>query len=69
MTNYGKGYKKTKKEFYHAIADSIGTSYDKMISTNSRGTVLRDYCPIPDVWEEYDLIGITDSDMRKWFEP
>ena len=69
MTNYGKGYKKTKKEFYHAIADSIGTSYDKMICLNSRGTVLRDYCPIPDVWEEYDLIGITDGDMRKWFEP
>lgn len=65
--NYGKGYKKTKKEFYRSIADSLGTSYDKMVCTNQNGTLLIDYCPIPDAWKEYGLEETAEGRIKFWF--
>ena len=52
---YGDFYKKSKKKFFTAIADSLGTRYEEMTVTNAKGTVLRDYTPIPEVWGEYNL--------------
>lgn len=63
---YGKAYRKSKKEFFRAIADSLGTSYEDMICENTRGTILKDYCPDPNAWEEYDLSSETFDDIRRW---
>ena len=52
---YGDFYKKSKKKFFTAIADSLGTRYEEMTVTNAKGTVLRDYTPIPEAWGEYNL--------------
>lgn len=52
---YGDFYRKSKKKFFTAIADSLGTRYEDMTVTNAKGTVLRDYTPIPEAWGEYDL--------------
>ena len=52
---YGDFYRKSKKKFFSAIADSIGSKYEDMIVTNAKGTVLRDYTPNPDAWAEYQL--------------
>ena len=43
------------KKFFTAIADSLGTKYEEMTVTNAKGTVLRDYTPIPEAWGEYNL--------------
>lgn len=52
---YGDFYRKSKKKFFSAIADSLGVKYEDMTVTNAKGTVLRDYTPRPDAWAEYDL--------------
>ncbi|MBR3019960.1 MAG: DNA primase [Clostridia bacterium] len=52
---YGDFYRKSKKKFFTAIADSLGTRYEDMTVTNAKGTVLRDYTPIPEAWGEYNL--------------
>lgn len=37
-----------------------------MITSNAKGTVLRDYCPNPDAWEEYELSDEVFGEVRKW---
>ena len=64
--NYGKQYRKTKKEFYTSIADSLGMRYEDMTVENAKGTVLRDYCPNPDAWEEFDLSDEVFGAVRQW---
>ena len=64
--NYGKQYRKTKKEFYSSIADSLGLRYEDMTVENAKGTVLRDYCPNPDAWEEFDLSDEVFGAVRQW---
>ena len=64
---YGKQYCKTKKEFYNEIAASLGMEYEDMVTKKAKGMLLVDYCPDPDAWEEYDLIGVGSDDPRKWF--
>ncbi len=64
---YGKQYRKSKKEFFSTIADSLGTTYDKMVMQNAKGTILRDYGPNADAWEEYDLSDdILGGNIRQW---
>lgn len=64
---YGKNYRKSKKEFFSAIADSLGMTYDQMVMENSKGTILRDYCPNPDAWEEYELSDdLLGGNIRQW---
>lgn len=66
---YGKAYRKSKKEFFTTIADALGTSYDKMVMKNAKGTILRDYGPNADVWKEYDLSDeILGGNIREWAE-
>ena len=64
--NYGKQYRKSKKEFYRAIADSLGVQYEDMIMQNAKGTILRDYGPDAPAWEEYDLSDEMFGDIRQW---
>ena len=64
--NYGKQYRKTKKEFFRAIADSLGTTYEEMVMQNAKGTILRDYGPDADAWEEYGLSDEIFGEVRKW---
>ena len=64
---YGKQYRKSKKEFFAAIADSLGTTYDAMVMQNAKGTILRDYGPNADAWEEYDLSDdVFGGNIREW---
>ena len=63
---YGKSYRKTKKEFFRAIADSLGTTYEEMVMQNAKGTILRDYGPDADAWEEYGLSDEIFGEVRKW---
>jgi hypothetical protein len=44
-----------RRKFFSAIADSLGTKYEEMTVTNAKGTLLRDYTPIPDAWAKYQL--------------
>ncbi len=64
--NYGRQYRKSKKEFYRAIADSLGTTYEEMVCENFKGTVLRDYCPNPEAWDEFGLSMEVLDDIRRW---
>lgn len=66
--NYGKQYRKSKKEFFKSIADSLGTTYEEMTMQNAKGTILKGYAPNADAWEEYDLAGFLGGDIRKWGE-
>ena len=64
---YGKAYRKSKKEFFAAIADSLGTTYDQMVMQNAKGTILRDYGPNAEAWEEYELTDeILGGSIRQW---
>ena len=63
---YGKSYRKTKKEFFRAIADSLGTTYEEMVMQNAKGTILRDYGPDADAWEEFELSDEIFGEVRKW---
>ncbi len=64
--NYGKQYRKSKKDFFKAIADSLGTTYEEMTMQNAKGTILRDYGPDATAWEEYDLSDEIFGDIRSW---